>query len=178
MLLCSNSGKCMAVVVENWLFVDWWKYHDNSSKSWDDLLQYYCRAWCAHCLITIYLLMDQVYCKALSEPLYVSSYLCCTNLFSTYLHSVADHHGPPKVNFWQDPMNPSKWKEEHVSPILLLIIWSFGLFCSKYCRMRFLDFVLHLVVLGRDFSMANVFLLSCKLTMSLKICNSYSIILS
>ncbi|XP_010268814.1 PREDICTED: uncharacterized protein LOC104605664 [Nelumbo nucifera] len=24
-----------------------------------------------------------------------------------------DHHGPPKVNFWQDPMNPSKWKEEH-----------------------------------------------------------------
>lgn len=27
----------------------------------------------------------------------------------------ADHHGPPKVNFWQDPMSPSKWKEEHVS---------------------------------------------------------------
>ncbi|KAM3320575.1 hypothetical protein P3S67_007777 [Capsicum chacoense] len=25
----------------------------------------------------------------------------------------ADHHGPPKVNFWQDPMSPSKWKEEH-----------------------------------------------------------------
>ncbi|XWS11092.1 hypothetical protein CRYUN_Cryun38cG0054000 [Craigia yunnanensis] len=25
----------------------------------------------------------------------------------------ADHHGPPKANFWQDPMNPSKWKEEH-----------------------------------------------------------------
>uniref|UniRef100_A0A5B7BQ62 Uncharacterized protein n=1 Tax=Davidia involucrata TaxID=16924 RepID=A0A5B7BQ62_DAVIN len=24
-----------------------------------------------------------------------------------------DHHGPPKVNFWQDPMSPSKWKEEH-----------------------------------------------------------------
>ncbi|KAF7822767.1 uncharacterized protein G2W53_020911 [Senna tora] len=24
-----------------------------------------------------------------------------------------DHHGPPKVNCWQDPMNPSKWKEEH-----------------------------------------------------------------
>ncbi|OMP04586.1 hypothetical protein COLO4_09470 [Corchorus olitorius] len=24
-----------------------------------------------------------------------------------------DHHGPPKVNFWQDPMNPSRWKEEH-----------------------------------------------------------------
>ncbi|KAH7446747.1 hypothetical protein KP509_01G072200 [Ceratopteris richardii] len=23
------------------------------------------------------------------------------------------HHGPPKVKFWEDPMNPSKWKEEH-----------------------------------------------------------------
>jgi len=26
----------------------------------------------------------------------------------------ADHHGPPKVNLWEDPMSPSKWKEEHV----------------------------------------------------------------
>ncbi|GAB2233856.1 hypothetical protein Droror1_Dr00003086 [Drosera rotundifolia] len=25
----------------------------------------------------------------------------------------ADHHGPPKVNCWQDPLSPSKWKEEH-----------------------------------------------------------------
>ncbi|XP_015880769.3 uncharacterized protein LOC107416754 [Ziziphus jujuba] len=25
----------------------------------------------------------------------------------------ADHHGPPRVNFWQDPLSPSKWKEEH-----------------------------------------------------------------
>ncbi|KAL3850773.1 hypothetical protein ACJIZ3_012655 [Penstemon smallii] len=24
-----------------------------------------------------------------------------------------DHNGPPKVNFWQDPLSPSKWKEEH-----------------------------------------------------------------
>ncbi|KAI8558621.1 hypothetical protein RHMOL_Rhmol04G0110200 [Rhododendron molle] len=24
-----------------------------------------------------------------------------------------DHHGPPKVNVWQDPLSPSKWKEEH-----------------------------------------------------------------
>ncbi|GFQ06245.1 hypothetical protein PHJA_002768500 [Phtheirospermum japonicum] len=23
------------------------------------------------------------------------------------------HHGPPKVNVWQDPLSPSKWKEEH-----------------------------------------------------------------
>ncbi|KAL0549887.1 hypothetical protein IC582_014380 [Cucumis melo] len=25
----------------------------------------------------------------------------------------ADHHGPPKVNFWEDPFNPSRWKGEH-----------------------------------------------------------------
>ncbi|XP_057455740.1 uncharacterized protein LOC130746952 [Lotus japonicus] len=25
----------------------------------------------------------------------------------------ADHHGPAKVDFWKDPMSPSKWKEEH-----------------------------------------------------------------
>ncbi|KAF5189244.1 1D-myo-inositol 2-amino-2-deoxy-alpha-D-glucopyranoside ligase [Thalictrum thalictroides] len=24
-----------------------------------------------------------------------------------------DHHGPPRVDFWKDPMSPSKWKEEH-----------------------------------------------------------------
>ncbi|KAJ0988667.1 hypothetical protein J5N97_007023 [Dioscorea zingiberensis] len=24
-----------------------------------------------------------------------------------------DHHGPPRVNFWEDPLSPSKWKEEH-----------------------------------------------------------------
>ncbi|XVE92813.1 hypothetical protein REPUB_Repub01dG0134800 [Reevesia pubescens] len=29
------------------------------------------------------------------------------------LAGAADHHGPPKVNCWQDPMSPSKWKEEH-----------------------------------------------------------------
>ncbi|XP_031105770.1 uncharacterized protein LOC116010483 [Ipomoea triloba] len=29
------------------------------------------------------------------------------------LAGAADHHGPPKVNFWQDPTSPSKWKEEH-----------------------------------------------------------------
>ncbi|KAA8523840.1 hypothetical protein F0562_010263 [Nyssa sinensis] len=33
-----------------------------------------------------------------------------------------DHHGPPKVNFWQDPMSPSKWKEEHFV-ILSLTGW-------------------------------------------------------
>ncbi|KAK9269559.1 hypothetical protein L1049_001335 [Liquidambar formosana] len=25
----------------------------------------------------------------------------------------SDHHGPPKVNFWEEPLSPSKWKEEH-----------------------------------------------------------------
>ncbi|KEH38810.1 hypothetical protein MTR_2g080270 [Medicago truncatula] len=25
----------------------------------------------------------------------------------------ADPHGTPKVNIWQDPLSPSKWKEEH-----------------------------------------------------------------
>ncbi|XP_061359007.1 uncharacterized protein LOC133303142 [Gastrolobium bilobum] len=29
------------------------------------------------------------------------------------LAGAADPHGPAKVNFWQDPMSPSKWKEEH-----------------------------------------------------------------
>ncbi|KAF7823040.1 uncharacterized protein G2W53_021184 [Senna tora] len=29
------------------------------------------------------------------------------------LAGAADHHGPPKVNCWKDPMSPSKWKEEH-----------------------------------------------------------------
>ncbi|CAA3028108.1 1D-myo-inositol 2-amino-2-deoxy-alpha-D-glucopyranoside ligase [Olea europaea subsp. europaea] len=29
------------------------------------------------------------------------------------LAGAADHHGPPKVDFWKDPMSPSKWKEEH-----------------------------------------------------------------
>ncbi|KAL3508622.1 hypothetical protein ACH5RR_028023 [Cinchona calisaya] len=24
-----------------------------------------------------------------------------------------DHHGPAKVNVWEDPLNPSRWKEEH-----------------------------------------------------------------
>ncbi|KAI7740973.1 LOW QUALITY PROTEIN: hypothetical protein M8C21_006884, partial [Ambrosia artemisiifolia] len=31
------------------------------------------------------------------------------------LSGAADHHGPPKVDFWKDPMSPSKWKEEHKS---------------------------------------------------------------
>ncbi|CAI7898392.1 unnamed protein product [Closterium sp. NIES-54] len=25
----------------------------------------------------------------------------------------ADHHGPKRVNIWEDPLNPGRWKEEH-----------------------------------------------------------------
>ncbi|KAI5662699.1 hypothetical protein M9H77_22022 [Catharanthus roseus] len=38
-----------------------------------------------------------------------------------------DHHGPPKVNFWQDPMSPSKWKEEHFV-IVTLTGWGLAFF--------------------------------------------------
>ena len=24
-----------------------------------------------------------------------------------------DHHGPSRINIWDDPLSPSKWKEEH-----------------------------------------------------------------
>ncbi|XP_027156789.1 uncharacterized protein LOC113782982 [Coffea eugenioides] len=36
------------------------------------------------------------------------------------LASAADHHGPAKVDFWKDPMSPSKWKEEHI----VIICWT------------------------------------------------------
>ncbi|CAI5961277.1 unnamed protein product [Closterium sp. NIES-65] len=26
----------------------------------------------------------------------------------------ADHHGHKRVNIWEDPLNPGRWKEEHV----------------------------------------------------------------
>jgi hypothetical protein len=26
----------------------------------------------------------------------------------------SDHHGPPKVNFWEDPKSPANWKAEQV----------------------------------------------------------------
>ncbi|XP_074568819.1 uncharacterized protein LOC141825331 [Curcuma longa] len=38
------------------------------------------------------------------------------------LASGGDHHGPPKINFWEDPLSPSKWKEEHIV-ILSLSGW-------------------------------------------------------
>ncbi|XP_020695994.1 uncharacterized protein LOC110109311 [Dendrobium catenatum] len=30
------------------------------------------------------------------------------------LSSGGDHHGPPRINLWDDPLSPSKWKEEHL----------------------------------------------------------------
>ncbi|KAJ9560658.1 hypothetical protein OSB04_005818 [Centaurea solstitialis] len=39
----------------------------------------------------------------------------------------ADHHGPPKVAFWRDPMSPSRWKEEHFV-ILSLSGWGLLIF--------------------------------------------------
>ncbi|KAK4269989.1 hypothetical protein QN277_023079 [Acacia crassicarpa] len=38
----------------------------------------------------------------------------------------SNHHGPPKVNFWQDLMNPFKWKEEHF--VISLIGWGLLLY--------------------------------------------------
>ncbi|KAK8969107.1 hypothetical protein KSP40_PGU013585 [Platanthera guangdongensis] len=32
----------------------------------------------------------------------------------------ADHHGPQKVNIWDDPLSPSKWKDEHKPRLLSL----------------------------------------------------------
>ncbi|MCD7458801.1 hypothetical protein HAX54_039267 [Datura stramonium] len=40
-----------------------------------------------------------------------------------------DHHGPPKVNFWQDPMSPSKWKEEHKPTAGYFMFYGLELFC-------------------------------------------------
>ncbi|MCL7033542.1 hypothetical protein MKW94_012285 [Papaver nudicaule] len=38
-----------------------------------------------------------------------------------------DHHGPPKVNCWQDPLSPSKWKEEHFV-IVSLAGWGLAIY--------------------------------------------------
>ncbi|XP_024989122.1 uncharacterized protein LOC112523666 isoform X2 [Cynara cardunculus var. scolymus] len=43
------------------------------------------------------------------------------------LSGAADHHGPPKVAFWKDPMSPSRWKEEHFV-ILSLSGWGLLIF--------------------------------------------------
>ncbi|XP_057465990.1 uncharacterized protein LOC130755584 [Actinidia eriantha] len=50
----------------------------------------------------------------LSSPKSAASTSQAANLIQRRgLASGGDHHGPPKVNFWEDPLSPSKWKEEH-----------------------------------------------------------------
>ncbi|KAI3717297.1 hypothetical protein L1987_68834 [Smallanthus sonchifolius] len=43
------------------------------------------------------------------------------------LAGAADHHGPAKVDFWKDPMSPSRWKEEHFV-IISLSGWGLVIF--------------------------------------------------
>ncbi|XP_038685292.1 uncharacterized protein LOC119985164 isoform X1 [Tripterygium wilfordii] len=49
----------------------------------------------------------------LYSPKWVSSPQAASLIQWRGLAGGGDHHGPPKVNFWEDPMHPSKWKEEH-----------------------------------------------------------------
>ncbi|XP_021593475.1 uncharacterized protein LOC110600876 isoform X2 [Manihot esculenta] len=49
----------------------------------------------------------------LSSPRVASAPQAASLIHRRGLAGGGDHHGPPKVNFWQDPMSPSKWKEEH-----------------------------------------------------------------
>ncbi|KAF4348137.1 hypothetical protein F8388_011491 [Cannabis sativa] len=36
----------------------------------------------------------------------------------------ADHHGTSKVNFWEDPMNPARWKRE---PFVIITLTACGI---------------------------------------------------
>ncbi|KAL5547996.1 hypothetical protein UlMin_003227 [Ulmus minor] len=49
----------------------------------------------------------------LSTPKSTSTAQAASLVHRRGLAGGGDHHGPPKVNFWQDPLSPSKWKEEH-----------------------------------------------------------------
>lgn len=63
--------------------------------------------------------------------------LCLIN----YPFVVADHHGPPKVACWKDPMSPSKWKEEHVSLWFCVKIYCIQFIWIFFFAMRWLDHV-------------------------------------
>lgn len=52
---------------------------------------------------------------------------------------VADRHGTPKVNVWQDPMSPSRWKEERVSAVEWSMI-AFGLMINRLLVSRTFPF--------------------------------------
>ncbi|GMY31683.1 hypothetical protein FCV25MIE_26925 [Fagus crenata] len=49
----------------------------------------------------------------LSSPKSASSAQAASLIHRRGLAGGGDHDGPPKVNSWEDPMSPSKWKEEH-----------------------------------------------------------------
>ncbi|GAA0154050.1 hypothetical protein LIER_12141 [Lithospermum erythrorhizon] len=42
----------------------------------------------------------------------------------TFSASADGHHGPQRINIWQDPMSPSKWKEEQ---FVLVSLFGWGL---------------------------------------------------
>ncbi|KAL6975374.1 hypothetical protein U1Q18_024169 [Sarracenia purpurea var. burkii] len=61
----------------------------------------------------------------LSSPKSVASTSQAANLIQRRgLAGGGDHHGPQKVNFWEDPLSPSKWKEEH---FVIVSLASWGL---------------------------------------------------
>ncbi|GMY31670.1 hypothetical protein FCV25MIE_26912, partial [Fagus crenata] len=47
----------------------------------------------------------------LSSPKSASTVQAASLIHRRGLAGGGDHHA--KVNFWEDPMSPSKWKEEH-----------------------------------------------------------------
>ncbi|KAE8125741.1 hypothetical protein FH972_020515 [Carpinus fangiana] len=48
----------------------------------------------------------------LSSPKTASTAQAASLIHWCGLAGRGDHHGPPKVNFWQDQIHPSRWKEE------------------------------------------------------------------
>ncbi|XP_065862175.1 uncharacterized protein [Euphorbia lathyris] len=63
----------------------------------------------------------------LSSPKVASTPQSASLIHRRGLAGGGDHHGPPKVNFWQDPMSPSKWKEEHFV-IISLTGWGVAIY--------------------------------------------------
>ncbi|CAM6129725.1 unnamed protein product [Calypogeia fissa] len=53
-----------------------------------------------------------------------SSSSSCLTPSSSSRGFASDHHGPARVNIWDDPMSPAKWKEEQ---FVLLSLAGWGL---------------------------------------------------
>ncbi|KAJ8764698.1 hypothetical protein K2173_007787 [Erythroxylum novogranatense] len=62
-----------------------------------------------------------------SSPKLASHHQAASLIHRRGLAGGGDHHGPPKVNIWEDPMNPAKWKEEHFV-IVSLTGWGLVIF--------------------------------------------------